>query len=307
MAHLKNRNRRWAFTVNNYSSDDVEPLKTVRCQYLIYGREQGEQGTVHLQGYIVFKNPVRFQRLQKLLPRAHWEAAVKGHQANINYCKKDGMFWERGSLPTVQSATESSLLDLLKEQKPKDYMAHINGIRFLRGVYLETSMLNEIRSGDLTKPYVIYIHGASGSGKTYTGYTIACGKYPNEEIATLDWRNGFAISNNFQAKCLILPEFRPSTVDAATFLQFTDGYGMVLNVKHGHVYIRPEMIIICSIKPPTEIYKEEINHQFLRRISEVMNKDADPYIDYTDTESDGGKMDTTGSSEEDGTMKIGTA
>ena len=34
-------------------------------------------------------------------------------------------------------------------------------------MHLESSMLSEIERGKLKKPKVIYVHGASGSGKTY--------------------------------------------------------------------------------------------------------------------------------------------
>lgn len=280
---MAKRARRWVFTINNYDAEDVKPLEDLRCRYIVYGREAGEQGTVHLQGYVVFKNPTTFERVKKYMPRAHIEIAKKNHAANIKYCKKDGVFWERGSLPNVGSVED---VEIPEGVKMKDLSAHLNGLRLVRGIKLERQMFQEIRANDLHKPYILYIHGNSGTGKTYTGYCRALDIYENEEVATLDFKNGFAISNNYHAKCLILPEFRPSTVDAATFLQLTDGYGMVLNVKGSHVYIRPEMVIICSIKTPDEIYKDEINVQFKRRISEIINKNDDPFIEYTETCTD---------------------
>lgn len=274
------RARRWCFTINNYEVEDTEVLQDINCRYVVWGREAGEQGTVHLQGYIVFKNPVSFQSLKKKLPKAHLEVARKPHAANIKYCKKDGVFWERGELPKNKEEFKKP-----EDVKFKDLHAHLAGMRLLKGVEKENEMLNEIRNDDLQKPTIIYIHGESGTGKTYTAYKMATEKYPNKEIASLDFKNQFAISNNFHAKCLILPEFRPSSIDAATFLQFTDGYGMILNVKHGQVYIRPEMVIVCSIKHPREIYRDEINTQFMRRLTFIINKDEDPYHD-SDTELD---------------------
>lgn len=271
------RFRRYCFTVNNYTEQDISDVNSLECLYLVYGFETGEQGTIHMQGYVVFKNPMAFETLKKKIPRAHIEVALKGHEANIRYCKKDGNYFEKGKLPEMKRSKLN--IDELQRIKPKDLIQHLNGTRLLIGMSLENQMLDEIRNDCLEKPYIYYIHGSTGTGKTYLAYKIATQKWENDEIATLDWKNGFAICNNYQAKCLILPEFRPSNVDASTFLQFCDGYGCVLNIKGSHCYIRPRMIIICSIKSPYEIYRDEMNEQFIRRITEIINQDANAWKD----------------------------
>ncbi len=48
------RSKHWVLTLNNPTSEDgVEPND---FEYLILGKEVGEEGTPHLQGYCVFKN-----------------------------------------------------------------------------------------------------------------------------------------------------------------------------------------------------------------------------------------------------------
>lgn len=269
------RYRRFTFTLNNYSDEECDAISALPASYILYGHETGENGTKHLQGYLVFKNPVSFENLKKKLPRAHIEVAIKGHEANIRYCKKDGDFFEKGEIPSYKRSELK--VDELTRIKPKDLQAHLNGTRLLIGMRLENDMLDEIRADCLEKPIVKYIYGSSGSGKTYMAYKLATSLFENDEIATLDFKNGFAISNNYQAKCLILPEFRPSTIDAASFLSFIDGYGCVLNVKGSHCFVRPKMIIICSIKSPYEIYRDEMNGQFIRRLTEIINKDASAF------------------------------
>lgn len=38
----------WCFTINNWTPDDVPEFKNM--EYLVFGREKGEDGTPHLQG-----------------------------------------------------------------------------------------------------------------------------------------------------------------------------------------------------------------------------------------------------------------
>lgn len=92
------RVRGWCFTVNNYTDADIARLKAIPHRYLILGYEVGEQGTPHIQGYIEYKNPRRFNTVR--LQIGGHIAARRGtpEQASI-YCKKGGDFYEDGDLP----------------------------------------------------------------------------------------------------------------------------------------------------------------------------------------------------------------
>jgi len=94
----------WCFTINNYTDADVERLTNLadECKYLIFGKETGSNGTPHLQGFVTFKNRYYFTRIkEKIGINAHVEPLRgKAHQA-ADYCKKDGVFTEFGSVSTV--------------------------------------------------------------------------------------------------------------------------------------------------------------------------------------------------------------
>lgn len=85
------RFRRYAFTLNNYTEEELIKL-THLCQLEkgILAREVGEQGTPHLQGYIEFKSQKALNALKKINNRVHWESAMSGRIENIIYCSKDG-------------------------------------------------------------------------------------------------------------------------------------------------------------------------------------------------------------------------
>lgn len=88
--------KNWCFTLNNYVPEDEVALASLRCDYLIYGREIGEEGTPHLQGYVQMPKKLRLTGLKKILPRAHWEPAKGDQPSNREYCSKEGDFVERG-------------------------------------------------------------------------------------------------------------------------------------------------------------------------------------------------------------------
>lgn len=89
-----NRARAWVFTLNNYTEEEYENVLSQCLKSLEYiiGKEVGDQGTPHLQGYVRYKTQKLFTTMQNAFPRAHLEPAKGGTQANYNYCSKSGNF-----------------------------------------------------------------------------------------------------------------------------------------------------------------------------------------------------------------------
>ena len=130
-------------------------------------------------------------------------------------------------------------------------------------------MLDEIENDNLKPKNIIYITGKTGKGKTYGAYKLALKKYKKNEIGRLKLDNNFMWSNRYQAKCLVIEEFRPSQYPASEFLQLTDKYVYTGPIKHGYETLyNLETLYICSVKKINEIYKDEINQQFKRRVTE---------------------------------------
>lgn len=98
---------RWCFTLNNYTDGEEgiisEVLDSEHVRYGIYGKETGENGTPHLQGFVIFKSNKRFNAVKNLLSqRAHLEVARGKSQQAADYCKKEGDYNEYGDLPGNQ-------------------------------------------------------------------------------------------------------------------------------------------------------------------------------------------------------------
>lgn len=83
--------KRWCFTFNNYTEKDYILLKntfSAKSISYIIGKEVGEEGTPHLQGYIEAKKRLRWSEFK--LPKAiHWEKCKGSRIENLKYCSKD--------------------------------------------------------------------------------------------------------------------------------------------------------------------------------------------------------------------------
>jgi Putative viral replication protein len=98
----------WAFTLNNYTDEDVERLNLLgdRIKYLIAGKEVGETGTPHLQGFVQAASRVTMLQIKNILgSNPHVEPARQCDNA-IEYCKKDGDYFEVGQFRRAGSRSD---------------------------------------------------------------------------------------------------------------------------------------------------------------------------------------------------------
>lgn len=97
----------WCYTWNNPPENYDEIIADLFAndekdiEYIIYGRETGESGTFHLQGFVQFGTPIVNRELanngpDKRLFQAHWTKARRIDKAR-KYCMKDGNYTELGT------------------------------------------------------------------------------------------------------------------------------------------------------------------------------------------------------------------
>lgn len=121
---MANAAKRWCFTLNNPTNEDSTALlESDAFEYIIIGREVGESGTPHLQGFLILQTKLRLRQLKLLggLGRAHLEVSRGTPEQAALYCKKDGDFDERGTLPISQQGKRNEferLREWIKEQDP---------------------------------------------------------------------------------------------------------------------------------------------------------------------------------------------
>lgn len=113
--------RNWCFTLNNYTSEDEDLLKSFfneYCRYMVYGKEIGsKEHTPHLQGYIQLKKKLRMLSLKKKIGinTIHLELQrAKNNEDARNYCLKDGDIIEYGEF--TKQGSRKIQKDILYDQ-----------------------------------------------------------------------------------------------------------------------------------------------------------------------------------------------
>lgn len=89
--------KRYCFTLNNYSDEELNKIiKSADSASILYiiGKEIGESGTPHLQGYINMPVKKSISAVMKLFDnkRIHWEPCKGSEKQNVIYCTKDNNF-----------------------------------------------------------------------------------------------------------------------------------------------------------------------------------------------------------------------
>ena len=237
------RNRSWVWTLNNYNEDDEKAIELWECKYTVYGREVGESGTKHLQGYTTFNSGKTLKNVKEMSARAHWEVAKTSTEA-IAYCKKDGDFEEFGEKPKQGKRTDlDTAYELAKEGKSlKDAVEERLNYQALRVFQIARSVKDPVQMRAIQ---VEWRYGIPGSGKTYK--PVAEGGH------ILSYENGFFSPYHGQTH-VILDDIAPCSIPAKTLLRITDVYPFTLNIKGGHVQAEWNKVTITTTLSPEQFW-----------------------------------------------------
>ena len=162
------------YTLNNYTDDDIKELEKIESTYHVAGKEVGESGTPHLQGYIEFANKKEFSRIKKLMPKCHLEKRKGTSKQAADYCKKDGdLVIESGVITSpgrrsdldeiATRITEGEKVDDLTIENPTAF--HQYGRTMQR---IEDIQLRKKYRTWFTK--AVWLWGSTGVGKSHRAF-----------------------------------------------------------------------------------------------------------------------------------------
>lgn len=263
------RARAWMLTINNPTQADFDLMNSHPCQYCIWQKERGKEGTLHIQAFVYYCNPRVWPK--KTFTTAHIEPA-KDNNACIKYCSKEetrveGPF-ERGTRPNQGARTDLkeaiALLDsggiqALKNEAPEML------VKYPRGFTLLESLKYQDRNPTIP-PTIVWIWGLSGVGKTrhcieaHTSYYIKDGTM---------WWDGYC-----QQTAIIIDDF-DGKWPYRDFLRLLDRYPYQGQFKGGYIKINSPLIYITCEYPPDEFWQDNELAQVTRRLSLIINLKKD--------------------------------
>jgi hypothetical protein len=246
------RIRNFCFTVNNYTEAEFEALQSIvedpKVRYAVVGVERGDGGTPHLQGYAELSDRLSLGNIKQLpgLSRAHVEER-RGTQAQaIEYCQKEGQWFEVGTRkrPGSRSDLDSVKVSLdqhrsLRRCSEEHFPIYL---QYRRGLADYLSLTSTPRSWKTaTRVY----WGPTGVGKTKRVMDECMESSPFiVPDTTLKWFDGYEGQEN-----VLIDDFEPKC-DFRFLLRLLDRYPMHVPVKGGFVNWAPRTLYITANSDP---------------------------------------------------------
>ena len=241
---MAKKTRGFAWTLNNYTDEEELQIQELDCKYLIYGYEEGDEGTPHLQGYIHFPSPRGWKGVKKMFPdRVHIEHAKGSAWQNYKYCTKDGEGFEKGERPRQGKRSDlSNFVEAVKESRPteKELLEDHTTVVCRYPRFVDRVITAYHKPQRLTSLESEWFVGPPGTGKSYT----AREENPEHYLKnTNKWWCGY----NYEP-AVIIEEIGPSHASwIGAFLKcWADIYPFNAEMKGSSRVIRPEKIIVTS-------------------------------------------------------------
>lgn len=264
----------FCFTINNYDDSDIEAVRNMDCQYVIFGYEVGKSGTPHLQGYMELKKKKRFTTLKKLLPRANLGARWGTQEQASEYCKKEGKFEERG---TLKKQGKRNDLCCVRQCAMDEGMRGVTRIYNLQQIQVAEKFLTYNDEERNWKPKVIWIWGPTGVGKSRMAREIAGSEDIFTKNTATKWWSGY---DGHEA--VIIDDFRSSWWDLTYMLGLLDRYPFAVEIKGGQRQMLATTMVVTSAFPPEDCYAGtgEAVQQLTRRIDTIyfIGPDGVPHV-----------------------------
>lgn len=255
--------RNFCFTINNPTEEDIKNTENLPCQYIIYGRETGAEGTRHLQGYCELAKKTRFNTIRAYMPRAHIEQRMGTQEQAITYCKKeDPEPYERGE-PRQQGYRTD--LDRTRSLALEEGMRGVTAKCTLQQINVATKFLTYHEEPRDWLTNVIWLYGKTGAGKSRRARKICDMADCYVKNNGSKWWDGYDAH-----EYVIIDDFRDSWWSLTETLSLLDRYEKQIEIKGGWRQFKPRTIVITSLYRPDEMYQgvgEDIQ-QLLRRVSQ---------------------------------------
>lgn len=264
--------RNWCFTLNNYTNEEaLLLLEQKKFKYIIFGYEIGENGTKHLQGYFELNNPCSINGLKKINNRMHLENRKGTQEQAINYCTKNNNIIAYNGEKSNNNGRRKDwqiINDMIRDGKKVNEIID-EGFGSLQHIQHFEKIQKYLIKPRNRKPYVVWIHGRSGTGKTKWAFD-----HFGNDIYIKDgtkWWDGYCGQN-----CVVLDDFRSANMSFDNLLRLLDRYPCKVEIKGGYIEFTSNVIIITTPKDHISTYFNKLEEditQLCRRIDKIIDMD----------------------------------
>jgi len=247
----------YCFTCNNYTPEKYEELCRSLADagiYCIIGKEVGESGTPHLQGYVVFKRAHHFNTItSRYLSGCHVQVAAGSADDNRRYCSKDGQFVEYGTFPEKRTGTRDELARSFSANMVEGRSGLVKWVSENPGTWYFSGH-NLLRNFNAVQPAVErpnirvkWIYGPPGVGKSRRAHYELKEAYVKEPRTK--WWSGYLLE-----KEVIIDDFGPQGIDINHLLRWFDRYKCFVENKGGMLPLYAESFIVTSNFHPEKVF-----------------------------------------------------
>lgn len=268
------RKYNFCFTYNNYDDEGIHRIKSVKSKYIVFGKEIGESGTPHLQGFVSFKDARSEKSVRKDFPGCHITVANGTPGTNRDYCckgsqpkaewddkgklgpnyGKDADIYEEGTVPlSNKEAQETRWRDAIAavseerfDDVPDDLLGRLRDIDYAVSRMCKKRKVEELEEMPVCKWY----WGPTGTGKSHRVGVEAPGAY-RKDVNTRQW-------DDYNGENAIYFEDVDESfaVFGGDLKRIADKYPFTIKqIYKSTEKIRPTAIYVTSNMPPSDIWK----------------------------------------------------
>ncbi len=283
------RARGWVFTINNYTEEQEEWIRTramrkgnLKC--LVVGKEiGGQEGTPHLQGYLVGNNAKAMSAVKKLLAptrnmtAAHVEWARGTPMQCAAYCRKDDdMLIDEGELPKkiggqrghaqiartkenpdgLNAKLLAFQMDARRGMKATGLWEKHGGVMIRYKSGCQSMIANYMAAKTKPKPKIFICWGKTGTGKSHW-VEESFGRNPTK-VYWVQARPGKTWWNGYeQQPVIVFDDFEPRFMDSGEFKLLVDKYSYRVEPKGEQLPMVSKYIIFTTNDDPKEWYRNK--------------------------------------------------
>jgi len=258
----------YCFTLNNYTDAEYTRILHILgdlTKYFIVGKEVGEAGTPHLQGYFILKKRSRITTLKnQLSERAHYEVARGTPNDNRLYCSKEAQFLERGECPPPGERSHKSKSDraTLANQFRESILGRgrLGLEQFARdepgtwgfsGHILFRNTVGCASAQPRPNIRVEWLWGSPGVGKSRKAHDTLPEAYIKDPRTK--WWNGYCLEPS-----VIIDDFGPNGIDINHLLRWFDRYKCYVEIKGDMCPLLADNFIVTSNFHPRDVFTDNM-------------------------------------------------